>query len=186
MNQFISQLDNNQTRNLNRLTYIAKRGRQKTPLHYLQKTIYRPEVRGENENPWEGDGEGGGRNFSSIPQVSMARDRRTNNPSASTIIHIKNRLVILLVNLRSWHKHPHGSSVSSTFGRGIEGRFFMSRVYFCYVHFFKFFSSFFKRARRARHTEVQLLLALTRSVDRCIVTKVYFLKEKSPTFGRGI
>ena len=39
----MSQLDNNQTRNLNRLTYIAKRGRQKTPLHDLQKTVYHME-----------------------------------------------------------------------------------------------------------------------------------------------
>ena len=72
----------------------------------------------------------------------MARDTKSNNPSDSTFIHIKNRLVIVLVNLRSWHKHPHGSSVSSTFGGGVEGRFFMSRVYFCYAHFFKFFPRF--------------------------------------------
>ena len=117
------------------------------PLPYGKVT----EVRGENENPWEGDGEGGGRNFSLIPQVSMARNRRTNNPSASTFTHIKNRLVISLVNLRSWHKHPHGLSESPTFGRGVEGRLFMSRVYFFNDHFFTFFSRFFKRARRQGH-----------------------------------
>ena len=108
------------------------------PLPYGKVT----EVRGENDNPWEGDGEGGGRNFSLIPQVSMARNRRTNNPSASTFTHIKNRLVISLVNLRSWHKHPHGLSESPTFGRGVEGRLFMSRVYFCNDHFFTFFPGF--------------------------------------------
>ena len=152
MNQFISQLDNNQTRNLNRLTYIAKHGATKNALTLLTENDLPygevTEVRGENENPWEGDGGGGGKDVSSIPQVSMARDRRTNNPSASTFIHIKNRLVILLVNLRSWYKHPHGLSESPTFGRGVEGRFFMSRVYFCYVHFFKFFPGFLSERGR--------------------------------------
>ena len=46
-------------------------------------------------------GEEAGKNVSSIPQVSKARDRRTNNPSA----------VILLVNPRSWYEHPQGLSV---------------------------------------------------------------------------
>ena len=145
-------------------------GRQKTPL-LTENYLPYGEVRGENKNPWKGDGGGGGKNVSSIPQVSMARDTKSNNPIDSTFIHTKNRLVIVLVNLLSWHKHPHGSSVSSIFGRGVEGRFFMSRVYFCYVHFFKFFPCFFKRARRVRHAKVQLLFALTRSVDKCIVIK---------------
>ena len=128
------------------MTYIAKRGATKNALTLLTENDLPygevTEVRSENENPWEGNGEGGGKNVSSIPQVSMARNRRTNNPSASTFIHIKNRLVILLVNLRSRYKHPHGLSESPTFGRGVEGRFFMSRVYFCYVHFFNFFPRF--------------------------------------------
>ena len=54
---------------------------------------------------------GGGENVSLIPQVSMARDRRTNNPSTSTFMHTKNRPVILLVNLQSWYEHPQGLSV---------------------------------------------------------------------------
>ena len=31
----------------------------------------------------------------------MAKDRKTNNPSTSTLIHAKNRPIILLVNRRS-------------------------------------------------------------------------------------
>ena len=40
----------------------------------------------------------------------MARDRRTNSPSASNFIHTKNRPVILFVSLRAWYKHPQGLS----------------------------------------------------------------------------
>ena len=83
------------------------------PLHDLQKMIYhmeKEEVRTATRGTViEEEGE---KNVSSmILQVSMARDRRTNNPSASTFIHTKNRSVILLVNLRSWYEHPQRLSV---------------------------------------------------------------------------
>ena len=81
-------------------------------LHDLQKTIYHIEKE-EVRTATRGTviGEEAEKNVSSIPQVSMARDRRTNNPSTSTFMHTKNRSVILLVNLRSWYEHPQGLSV---------------------------------------------------------------------------
>ena len=77
--------------------------RQKTPLHdVIQKTIYHMEKE-EVKKATRGTviGEVAEKNVSSMRQVSMARDRRTNNPSAFTFMHTKNRSVILLVNLRS-------------------------------------------------------------------------------------
>ena len=58
-------------------------GRQNPPL--LKENNLPHREKSENKNLSVGD-----REISSILQVSMARDRRKNNPSASTFIHTKN------------------------------------------------------------------------------------------------
>ena len=60
-------------------------GRQKTPL-LKENNLPHKEVKSENESLWAGDRGGRRKKVSSIPQVSMARDRRTNNLSASTLL----------------------------------------------------------------------------------------------------
>lgn len=72
LNQFISQLDNNKTRNLIRSTYITKRGQtwgdKKRPSLKKQSATYRSKKRER-----DGDRGGGRKKVSSIPQVSMAK-----------------------------------------------------------------------------------------------------------------
>ena len=60
-------------------------GRQKTPL-LTEINLPHKEVKSENKSLWAGDRGGGRKTVSSIPQVSMARDRRRNNLSPSTLL----------------------------------------------------------------------------------------------------
>ena len=54
----------------------------------------------------------------------------------------------------------------------VESRFFMYSI-------LNFFFAFFKRVRSPRQAKVQFLLALTQSVDRCIVITVSLRKESN-------
>ena len=71
------------------LNWITKRGQtwgdRKRP-SFKENNLPHKEVKSENESLWTGDRGGGRKKVSSIPQVSMARDRRTNNLSASTLL----------------------------------------------------------------------------------------------------
>ena len=60
-------------------------GRQKLP-PLKENNLPHKEVKSENKSLWAGDRGGGRKKVSSIPQVSVARDRRTNNLSASTLL----------------------------------------------------------------------------------------------------
>ena len=68
-------------------------GRQKLPL-LKENNLPHQEVKSENKSLWAGDRGGGRKKVSSIPQVSVARDRRTNNLSASTLLLYTPRIAL--------------------------------------------------------------------------------------------